>query len=97
MSPDDRATHVRAVLVSLIAAVAQVPLGLWSRHRELSAGAVPLIDATGRSYWLVAIVVALVIASLFQLLDRDSVYVAGSDTDSGVRYEPMPVVPTTWI
>jgi hypothetical protein len=84
-------------MASLIAAVVQVPLGLWARHLDIGAGVVPIYDAAGRSYWLVGVGAALAVAALFQILDRESVYVVQTSIERGMRYDPIVVLPTAWI
>lgn len=97
MTLDHRAAYVRSILASLVATVGLVPLGLWARHIDIGPGTVPLFDATGRSYWLVGILFALVAAGLFQVLDRDSVYAMSTASERGIRYEPASELPTAWV
>ncbi|HVB63306.1 MAG TPA: hypothetical protein VNE17_01160 [Nitrolancea sp.] len=97
MLPDHRSTYAGAILASLMAALALVALGLWARHLDLGAGVVPVLDAGGRSYWLVGVGLALVLGALFQMLDRGAVYVVETAIGRGVRRGPIAEYPTAWI
>ncbi len=97
MMLDHRAAYVRSVLASLVVSVGLVPLGLWARHLHIGPGTVPLFDATGRSYWIIGLLFALVAAILFQILDRDAAYAMATAAGRGVRYEPISELPTAWV
>jgi hypothetical protein len=70
MLPDHRASYARAILASLVSAVAVVPLGIWARHLALTTGSVPLVDHVGRGYWLISLALALLLGAIFQLFSR---------------------------
>jgi hypothetical protein len=97
MLPDHRATYVRAVLASLVSAVAVVPLGIWARHLDLIVGTVPLVDRAGRGYWLISLVVALLLGAMFQLFDRRSSYHVERANEFGRRRDQFVDLPSAWI
>jgi hypothetical protein len=96
MLPDHRATYVRAILGSLVSAVAVVPLGVWARHLDLAVGTLPLIASSGRAYWFASLFVALLLGAMFQLFERQDRFITETWTDLvGPRYK-RGIVPTVW-
>jgi hypothetical protein len=97
MLPDHRANYVRAILASLVSAVAIVPLGIWARHLDLTAGILPLIDHAGRGYWLISLALALLLGAIFQLFSRNAGYLIERSSGFGTHYAPTGALPTAWI
>lgn len=85
------------MLLSLTAAAALGPLGVWSQRVNVGPGSVPIYDPQGRSYWLAGLIVAMLIAVLFQVLDRETSYALSTAAARRVRYEPASELPTAWI
>ncbi|HEX3723262.1 MAG TPA: hypothetical protein VHV31_10750, partial [Nitrolancea sp.] len=97
MLSDRRPNFLILILMSVAAAVAQVPLGLWARHLGIGAGVVPIIDAPGRTFWFVGIVVALAFAVLFQLLSQNQPSRTRDSVTNDLHDSALANLPTAWI
>lgn len=97
MLPDHRAAYVRVILASLVSAVGLVPLGIWARHLDLAAGHVPLIDRSGRSYWLVSLALAAALGLLFEIFSRHAVKRNVETSRGEIGNGTDSALPTDWI
>jgi hypothetical protein len=86
-----RITAASLLITGLLAVLAVV-----AYRAEPPVGAVPLLAAEGRSFWVAVLVVCVIGAVLAQLMDPMPQIATATASRRGVRYEPVPEWPTGW-
>ncbi len=87
----------RMLAGSLLGAGLLAGLAFLAAREQPPIGAVPLLEAEGRTFWLAALAVCVFGAAVFQVLDRIPHVAAATAPRRAIRYDPMPEWPTGWI
>ncbi len=91
-----RPIATRLTLASLLDAGLLAFLAVLAYRLQPPVGLVPLLTEQGRLFWVAAIIVCLVGAVVFQVLDPMPQIATTTAAQRGIRYDPVPEWPTGW-